>query len=93
MTNLKAGSAVSSTAFANSMAAAIEDAMKAEWLAIKGEPMPSGPEGAQDRQMLFAAIAQGVLKYLSDHQQDIKTNNIHDTSSGHAHQLEFNWEK
>lgn len=93
MTALKAGSAKTPGEFANSMASAIEAAMQAEWLAIKGVPMPSGAEGAQDRQMLFAAIAQGVLQYLRDHRHDITTTSVHDTSTGHTHQLEFTWEK
>lgn len=93
MAVLKAGSAKTSSEFANSMASAIEDAMKAEWLAIKGEPMPTVEAGAQDRQMLFAAIAQGVLRYLRDHRSDMTTTVKHDTTSGHSHQLEFTWEK
>lgn len=51
--------------FANSMAKAIEDALKTEWASVKGKALPS--TGEEDRRLLFVAIAQGVLRYLSEH--------------------------
>lgn len=51
--------------FENSMAAAMEAALVAEYEIVKGEPMPA-EMGKEDRQMLFAAIAQGVVKYLKE---------------------------
>ncbi len=51
--------------FADSMAKAIEDALKTEWAQVKGEALPS--TGEEDRRLLFVAIAQGVLRYLSDY--------------------------
>jgi hypothetical protein len=69
MDNLKAGTLAD---FANGMAAYIEKAMQNEWLAVKGTALPSGP-GDEDRKILFAAVAQGVLKYLYDHSADIST--------------------
>lgn len=92
MAKLKAGTAKTPEGFANSLAAAIEDAMKQEWLAVKGEVMPSAPDGGQDRQMLFAAIAQGVLKYLYEHRSDIETNSFGSGSYRHDHHLDFLWE-
>jgi len=67
---LKAGTVAN---FASSLAAYIDQAMKNEWLAVKGEPLPTGDQGADDRKILFAAIAQGVLKFLADHRDDLIT--------------------
>jgi hypothetical protein len=50
--------------FASSMAQAIENAMAQEYKAVKGEDMPA--TGQEDRRLLFAAIAQGVVKHLND---------------------------
>jgi hypothetical protein len=54
--------------FTDSLAEAIENAMKMEWRAVKGETLPA--EGQDDRRVLFVAIAQGILDYLKDHQAD-----------------------
>ena len=51
------------------MAEAIEEAFGAELLALKGTPLPSTSQ--DERHMLFAAIAQGVLSYLYAHQSDL----------------------
>ena len=59
--NLKAGTVAD---FANSMAQAIENAMKQEYKAVKNEDLPT--MGQEDRRLLFAAIAQGVVRYLND---------------------------
>lgn len=48
--------------FGNSLAEAIEDALKAEYLNVKGEVLPD--QGLEDRRMLLVAIAQGVTRYL-----------------------------
>jgi hypothetical protein len=90
MAKLKAGSAETATDFADSMAAAIEDAMRQEWSRVKNESLPA--MGEQDRRILFAAIAQGVLQYLKAHKLDIATTNVLDTASGHSHTLEFDVE-
>lgn len=73
---------------ANSMAGAIDAAMRAEWQRAKDQPLPSGV-GEEDRQILFAAIAKGVLRYLHDHRADLLTDTVHDSAGGHAHQLAF----
>lgn len=88
MANLKAGRV---NDFSNSMAEAIETAMKQEWHAVKGEWLPA-PLGEEDRRILFVAVARGVLGYLKAHQADILTNTEHDTTSGHHHQLSFDFD-
>jgi hypothetical protein len=44
----------------------IDKAFEKEWKKANTGELPSA--GADDRRMLFAAVAKGVLKYLSDHQ-------------------------
>jgi hypothetical protein len=79
---LKPGSV---TNFTNSMAEAMEQAFKSEWLLVKDMPLPE--TGEADRKILFAAIAQGVLHYLEDHKTDIQTSKVKDTIDGHSHVL------
>lgn len=55
--------------FSNSMGEAIEEAMDREWQALYGASLPG--EGRQDRHLLFAAIANGILTYLEAHQNEI----------------------
>jgi hypothetical protein len=57
--------------FTSSLASYMDTAMKNEWLAVKGESLPE--QGSADRQILFAAIAQGVMKFLADHLADLVT--------------------
>jgi len=54
--------------FSQSLVEAMENALKMEWLAVKREPLPDA--GQEDRRLLFAAIAQGLLDYLKDHEAD-----------------------
>jgi hypothetical protein len=56
--------------FAGSMAEAIENAFASELYALKGATLPAS--SAQERHMLFCAIAQGVLGYLRDHEGDLR---------------------
>lgn len=77
MPALKAGTVKT---FGNSMASYIDDAMRSEWQAVKGDPLPAGL-GEEDRKILFAAIAQGVLKFLFDHREDLITK----ASGGESH--------
>jgi hypothetical protein len=83
MADLKAGTLAD---FASSMAAYMEKAMQNEWLAVKGTALPSGP-GDEDRKILFAAVAQGVLKYLYDHRADIST--LSAGGDSHQHTADF----
>jgi hypothetical protein len=50
--------------FENSMAEAIEDALKAEWSTVKEIDFPNNDP--EDRRLLFVAIAQGIVRYLKD---------------------------
>jgi hypothetical protein len=50
-------------AFGNSLGEAIESAFAGELWALHGKVMPS--TGKEDRELLFAAIGQGVLQYLA----------------------------
>jgi hypothetical protein len=62
---LKPGSYENDDAFADSMAEDIENALKMEWLAIKGEPFPE--IGKSARRIFLSAIAQGVINHLMNH--------------------------
>jgi len=66
---LKAGTVAS---FSNSLAEAMDNAMKQEWQAVKGVPLPSA--GQDDRRLLFAAIAQGLFVYLKAHEDELMNN-------------------
>ena len=55
-------------ALADSMAKAMDDAMANVYQTVKGKALPD--KDKEDRRILFVAIAQGVLKYLSDHRND-----------------------
>ena len=49
---------------------AIDDAFKKEWgNRKKGIPLPAA--GQEDRQLLFAAVARGVLEYLKAHEDEV----------------------
>lgn len=77
--------------FASSMAAYIDKAMQNEWHARKNEYLPDEGQGADDRRILFAAIAQGVLKFLEDHVGDlVTTENTGDGGlTNHRHTMAF----
>ena len=61
--------ALDDDALANSMALAMENAMKQYHQSIKNQPLPA--QGERDRRLLFVSIARGVLGYLKDHQAAI----------------------
>jgi hypothetical protein len=84
MANLKAGTVED---FADSMAAYIEQAMRKEWQTMKRKALPTSL-GEEDRRILFAAIAQGVLKFLYDHRSSIATTAVKGDIC-HRHTLEF----
>jgi hypothetical protein len=52
------------------MAAAIEDAFRDELLERKGTQLPDSSQ--EERRMLFAAIARGVLGYLHDNESQMR---------------------
>jgi hypothetical protein len=66
---LKAGTVAN---FAGSLAEAIDNAMKQEWQAVKGVPLPS--QGEEDRRLLFAAISQGIFVFLKAHEDELMNN-------------------
>lgn len=73
---------------ANTMTGEIEAAMREEWRAAKDQELPGGP-GEEDRRILFAAVAKGVLRYLYAHRDDLITDNERDDSNGHRHHMAF----
>jgi hypothetical protein len=73
---------------ANSMADRIDKAMQAEWpAAFPGQTLPD--QGKRDRQVMFVAIAKGVLGYLHDNLAALETDVVKDTTAGHEHHLTF----
>ncbi len=66
---LKAGTVAN---FAGSLAEAMDNAMKQEWQAVKGVPLPS--QGQEDRRLLFAAISQGLFVFLKAHEDEVMNN-------------------
>ncbi len=56
--------------FTGSMAQAMENALEEEYQRLKGEAMPA--MGREDRQLMFAAIAQGVVRHLKDNHDAFK---------------------
>jgi hypothetical protein len=86
MATLKAGSIDD---LADSMAAAIDDAFGEEWGLANPDGPPLADEGRRDRQVLFAAVAKGVLRYLYQHQLFIDTTVVRDQPGGHSHRLAF----
>lgn len=71
----------------NDLAQRISKAMDDEWLAVKGEPLSD--QGKQDRDILFTAIARGVLRYLEDVDAEIATTDTTVGSETHHHQLQI----
>jgi len=61
---LKAGTSSNDAAFAGSLAEAMENALRQEYLAVKGEPLSD--QGQDDRRMLLVAIAQGIVRYFTN---------------------------
>jgi hypothetical protein len=72
------------------LTAYIEAAMREEWQAARGEVLPADGPGAEDRKILFAAVAKGVLRYLYDHRADlVSTLAIPEGVSDHRHDAAF----
>ncbi len=76
--------------FSASLASYLDTAMQNEWQAVKGQALPGSGPGAQERKILFCAIAQGVLKFLADHGQDLITTSHNDGLGEHHHAMRFN---
>lgn len=60
----------SNTDYSGSMAEAIENAFKQEWLKVMNTDKE--PESNEQMKLLFVAIAQGVVKHLVDNQEAFK---------------------
>jgi len=73
------------------LTAFIGAAMREEWLLARGEVLPDDGPGAQDRRILFAAVAKGVLRYLYEHRGDLVTTLEHLEGLGpdHRHDAAF----
>lgn len=80
---------------ADTLAGRMDEAFVQIWNARKpDQALPNDQQSIDDRRMLFVAVAQGMLRYLHDHQDDIAT--TEDTAGGilnseHDHQLFFDW--
>ncbi len=48
---------------------AIQEAFAVEWQVAKGGSPPS--MGTEDRRLIFAAVARGLLQYLEDHEDEL----------------------
>jgi len=74
---LKAGTNLSLSGFADSMAEAMAEAFRDEWpYVMHGAPVP---DMSDQMKLLFAAVARGVVKHLQEHATDFK---VTVTSSG-----------
>jgi len=76
---------------ADSLAGDMDAAMIEEWNRVKDVPLPNDPEIAKDRQLIFVAVARGMLNYLERREDRIGTT-TEDGDGNHSHQLEFSWE-
>ena len=78
--SLKAGT---TDDFPNSMAAAMENAFQQEWLKVMGTALPE--VGQEWRRMIFAAIAQGVVRHLVDNREafeiGVTVTQVHDDAA------------
>lgn len=67
--------------FAGSLAEAMENAMKQEWQAVKGVPLPE--QGVDDRRLLLVSIARGLFVFLKANENDfINKTKLHDPLGG-----------
>jgi hypothetical protein len=48
---------------------AMQEAFKKEWAAVKKIALPDA--GGEDRRLLFAAVARGLLEYVEAHQNEV----------------------
>ena len=81
---LEAGTLTQIDAFTGSMAHAMEKAMEKEWRNVKGTPLPVA--GREDLRLMFAAIAQGVVRHLKNNEEAFHTL----SNDSHAHDVRIN---
>lgn len=79
MADLKAGTLDN---FSSSLAAEMEAAFETAWAKYQDEPLRAA--GRTERQLLFSAVAQGLLRYLRDNDDafDVETTIGLDTHDG-----------
>ena len=77
---LKAGTNFDAAGFADSMAATMIQSFKDEWPLVMGNDIPL-PESMDQMKLLFAAVAQGVVKHLQQHAKDFKVS-VTDSGTG-----------
>lgn len=93
MANLKAGNLPNLSL--DTLAGRMDDEFRTLWANHKPEidlPNDAGPK--LDRQLMFLAIARGMLRYLHDHRDDIETteDEAGGTGTDHDHELDFDWD-
>jgi hypothetical protein len=64
----------------DAMRDAMEAAYELEWPKVKPNPLPG--TGKDDRLLLFAGVARGLLQYLSDHHNELLTSLTTQDDSG-----------
>ena len=70
--------------------ASFDAAMREQWALARAESLPSNGPGAQDRRVLFAAVARGVLQYLYAHRDELLSTLQQPEGTGnHRHQADF----
>ncbi len=74
----------------DTLAAFIDAAMQEQWFQARGELLSADGPGAQDRRVLFAAVARGVLQYLYAHRDElVSTLQQPDGLGDHRHRADF----
>lgn len=69
--------------YAGSMAEAMEKALAVEYQRVHGRPLPA--HGGEERRLMFAAIAQGILRHLKDNASDALSVAVDVTQDGGSH--------
>lgn len=81
MADLKAGT---SDSIADSMAAAMENAFRAEWPKVMGDDQDV-PDPSPEMRLLFVAVAQGVIRHLKDNAQALEVT-VGSAATTHDHE-------
>lgn len=79
----------------DSLGGRMDDEFRALWSQYKPDiTLPNDATAKLDRQLMFLAIARGMLRYLEDHKGDIETTEEEAGGNGteHDHEIEFDWE-
>jgi len=78
----------------DSLGGRMDDEFRRLWSTHKPDiALPDNSATRLDRQLMFLAIARGMLRYLDDHESDVETNPVRvDDGDNHTHHLNFEWE-